>query len=283
RDCHSRVMPPPDVLPGWRCPVCREQLSLVAATWSCPAGHRFDVAREGYVNLLVAGQRRSRRPGDSPEMVRARQRLLATGLYDPLSEAVSAAVAESGAGVVLDVGCGEGRHARALRAPAVLGIDVAKKAVAAASRAHPAGRYAVATAGDVPLREAAVDAALLVFGPAVAEELARVVRPGGVVVAAHPGPRHLEQLRTLVYPDAHHHAVKSPLRHGASWFEEIGSQAVTFPVALPDRQAVADLFTMTPYRWHAPPDMEERLDAATRRPFATVADVRVTVYRRRVG
>ena len=50
--------------------------------------HSFDVAREGYVNLLLAGQRRSRQPGDSPEMVLARQRFLATGAYDPMSEAI---------------------------------------------------------------------------------------------------------------------------------------------------------------------------------------------------
>src|ERR1017187_37490 len=79
----------------WRCPVCRDRLALSAdgSRWACPAGHSFDVAREGYVNLLLAGQRRSRQPGDSTEMVNARRRFLATGAYDPLSAAVAQAVA----------------------------------------------------------------------------------------------------------------------------------------------------------------------------------------------
>lgn len=287
RRCHSRtVAAGPVVAPAWRCPVCRSLLSLSGdrRVWSCDAGHDFDVAREGYVNLLVAGQRRSRRPGDSPEMVRARRRFLATGRYDALSEAVAAAAANAiGAthpAAVLDVGCGEGRHTRALRADVVLGIDVSKVAVAAAARSHPAGRYAVASGADVPLADASVDAAVVVFGPAVPGELARVVRSGGAVVAAHPGPSHLQELRALVYSEPHPHEVKPPLRGLAARFEQLDAVAVSFPVEVVDRDILSDLFTMTPYRWHAPPDMDRRLDEATARPFTTVADVRVTSYRR---
>ena len=286
RRCHSRtVAAGPVVAPAWRCPVCRSLLSLSGdrRVWSCDAGHDFDVAREGYVNLLLAGQHRSRRPGDSPEMVRARRRFLATGHYDALSEAVAAAAADAigttQSAVLLDVGCGEGHHTRALQADVVLGIDVSKVAVASAARAHPAGRYAVASGADVPLADASVDAAVVVFGPAVPGELARVVRPGGAVVAAHPGPSHLQELRALVYPEPHPHEVKPPLR-GSARFEQLDAAAVCFPVEVADRDILSDLFTMTPYRWHAPPDMDRRLDEATARPFTTVADVRVTSYRR---
>ncbi|MHB8457562.1 MAG: putative RNA methyltransferase, partial [Acidimicrobiales bacterium] len=67
----------------WICPVCRGRLCLseLGQQWACPLGHSFDVAREGYVNLLLAGQRRSRQPGDSAEMVSARRRFLATGAF----------------------------------------------------------------------------------------------------------------------------------------------------------------------------------------------------------
>ena len=100
------------------------------AGWVCQHEHSFDVAREGYVNLLLAGQRRSRQPGDSPEMVLARQRFLATGAYDPMSEAIAEVVAGERPGMVLDVGCGEGRHTRHLHALAArLAFDVAKSAV----------------------------------------------------------------------------------------------------------------------------------------------------------
>lgn len=273
--------PEPAAPPNWCCPVCRLELALAdgARVWACPAGHRFDVARQGYVNLLVAGQRRSRQPGDSPEMVRARQRFLATGAYDPLTAAVAEGVAATAPEVVLDVGCGEGRHTRALGAPAVLGIDVAKAAVAVAARAHAGGRYAVASAGDIPLGDGVVDAAVIVFGPAVPDQLARIVRRGGSVVTAHPGPDHLAGLRSLVYRQSRPHEVKGPLRHGDEWFDETGSWPLTWPLTVPDAAALDDLFTMTPYRWHATADIRERLAGAG--PFSTVADVRITTYRRR--
>jgi len=267
---------------AWRCPVCRELLALGdgGRRWACAAGHSFDVAREGYVNLLLAGQRRSRQPGDSAEMVGARRRFLATGAYDPLSAAVAAAAADARPGVVLDVGCGEGRHTRALAAPAVLGIDIAKAAVAAAARAHPGGWYAVASAADLPLHDATADVAVDVFGPVAAAELARVVRPGGTVVTAYPGPAHLEGLRSMVYGDARPHELKPPLRDAGEWFTETGSMSVTFTVVVTEVPSLRDLFAMTPYRWHAPPDIDVRIAAAGSPRFETLADVRVTTYRR---
>jgi 23S rRNA (guanine745-N1)-methyltransferase len=268
----------------WRCPVCREALALVdeGRRWACPAGHSFDVAREGYVNLMISGQRRRRQPGDSQEMVSARRRFLATGAYDPLTAAVAGAVSLERPDVVLDVGCGEGRHTRALTAPLVLGIDVARAAVAAAARADSAGWYAVASAADLPLADAAIDVAVDVFGPVDAAELARVVRPGGVVVTAHPGPDHLAALRALVLPDAGPHEVKPPLRAAGEWFSPTGSQDVTFAVAVPDAASLRDLFAMTPYRWHGSPEIDERLAQAASGRFETVADVRLTTYRRKL-
>jgi 23S rRNA (guanine745-N1)-methyltransferase len=267
----------------WRCPVCRDDLALSDAgrRWECPAGHSFDVSREGYVNLLLSGQRRSRQPGDSPEMVGARRRFLGTGAYDPLSAAVARAVAAERPRAVLDVGCGEGRHTRFISAPAVLGVDVAKAAVAAAARFDSGGSYAVASAYDLPLQDESVDVAVNVFGPVIAGELARVVRPGGAVVAAFPGTGHLEQLRSMVYPDPRPHPVKPPLRNADEWFIQTGSLSVTFTVAVTDVAALSDLLAMTPYRWHVPPDMDGRIAAAISPRFETLADIQVATYCRR--
>jgi 23S rRNA (guanine745-N1)-methyltransferase len=264
----------------WRCPVCQARLQLAddSKRWACPQAHSFDVAREGYVNLLLAGQRRSRQPGDSPEMVLARRRFLATGAYDPMSEAVADIVAGERPGTVLDVGCGEGRHTRHLPAPARLAFDVAKPAVAAAARSDPQGWYAVASAGSIPLDDAAVDLAATIFGPVIPDELARVVRPGGSVVAAHPGPGHLTEVRALVYAEPRPHEIKPPLR-GTDAFTEVASSRVSFPVIVEDLAQLRDLFAMTPYRWHAQADIDDRLAAAAPG-FTTTADILITLYRR---
>jgi len=270
----------PEPRAAWRCPVCSASLTLTGDSrrWACAERHSFDIAREGYVNLLIARQGGAHRPGDSVEMVRARRRFLATGAYEPLSAALASIVASERPRTVLDVGCGEGCHTRALSAQEVLGVDIAKAAVAAAARAHPRGRYAVANAAELPVHDAAIDVALNVFGPVVPGELARVVRSGGMVVAAHPGPAHLEDLRSLVYANASPHIVKPPLRDASDQFAEIESTSVTFPVVIKDASELLDLFAMTPYRWHGPSDINERLAGSAN--FETVADVRVTIYRR---
>lgn len=287
----------------WVCPVCREALCVDGHTMACPEGHSYDIARQGYVNLLIAGQRRSRRPGDSPEMIEARARFLATGAYERLSNtlawvvgraAVAAHERQGMVPVVLDVGCGNGHHTRHIASnmtlahsallplPAVVcGIDVAKVGVATAARVHPSGWYAVASAADLPLATASVDVAVNVFGPVMEAELARVMHGGGTVVIAHPAPRHLEELRRLVYATPRPHEHKDPLRHGGEWFTRAGSVSVTFPFFTDDGGVLRDLFAMTPYRWHAPPDIGERLDHAAAAGFSTEIDVVITSYSRR--
>src|SRR4051812_16725214 len=139
----------------WRCPVCHGPLREAERTWRCGEGHTYDVAKEGYVNLLITHQRRQREPGDSVEMLRARRAFLEAGHYAPLRDALAERVP---GGSVLDVGCGEGYYTRAVdtevdRAQAgVWGVDIAKEAVRlAARRGGPGHRFAVASAYDLPV------------------------------------------------------------------------------------------------------------------------------------
>ena len=50
-----------------------EPLQREGNTWACAQGHSFDVAKQGYVNLLPVQNKRSRDPGDSKAIVTARQ------------------------------------------------------------------------------------------------------------------------------------------------------------------------------------------------------------------
>lgn len=80
-----------DIVEYLICPVCRADLRLDEGALRCADGHSFDVAKQGYVSLLVG----SRPPGtaDSAEMVAARAAFLDRGHYAPLAEAVADAVA----------------------------------------------------------------------------------------------------------------------------------------------------------------------------------------------
>lgn len=74
------------------CPHCGEALEAADRTLRCPAGHAYDVARQGYVSLLPAGTRGL--VGDTAAMVRARERVLDAGHFAPVADAL-AGLAES--------------------------------------------------------------------------------------------------------------------------------------------------------------------------------------------
>ena len=107
-----------DTFSALACPLDGEPLNQSGTCWRCPAGHSFDVARQGYLHLLPVQKKRSLDPGDSKEMVAARQRFLNAGYYRPVAEAVSKAVMPGNASdtrlACLDAGCGEGYYLRQL-------------------------------------------------------------------------------------------------------------------------------------------------------------------------
>jgi 23S rRNA (guanine745-N1)-methyltransferase len=166
----------------------------------CPAGHRFDVARQGYVNLLLGPAPAA---ADTPAMVAARELVQAAGhqqaISDALVAAVRAAVPAGPAATVADVGAGTGHHLAAVveatGAPAGLAIDLSKHAARRAARAHPRiGAIVADVWRGLPVRAGAAAVVLVVFAPRDPEELARILRPDGVLVVVTPTPRHLEPL-----------------------------------------------------------------------------------------
>ena len=100
---------------GFVCPVCGGRLTDAGGAVRCPAGHSFDRAKEGYVNLLLVSRMHSKIPGDSKEMVAARNRFLNGGGYAPFAAELArlcAELARKKGGVlhILDAGCGEGYY-----------------------------------------------------------------------------------------------------------------------------------------------------------------------------
>jgi 23S rRNA (guanine745-N1)-methyltransferase len=261
----------------FRCPVCQGALDEGARTWRCADGHSYDVAKEGYVNLLITHQRRQREPGDSADMLRHRRRILDAGHYAPLKEALVAGILP--AARVLDVGCGEGYYTRDLPNP-LWGIDIAKAAVRlAAKRSAPHGRYAVASAYDLPVLDAAADVVLSVFAPLHSPELERVLRPGGDVVVVAPGPRHLDGLKARFFDEPEVHPEEGPFeREGATTTlrPSAPSQAVTYDLELDDPGAIADLVHMTPYAWYVSPERRQAVVDGGR--LSTTADFRIFRY-----
>jgi 23S rRNA (guanine745-N1)-methyltransferase len=175
------------------CPVCGGALEEGEGGLRCAESHSFDIARQGYVNLVPG-------PGDTAEMVEARDAFLAAGHFARLTTALrDAAVAAGGQGAVVDIGAGTGHHlARVLDAlPDARGIaiDSSQPALRRAARAHPrAAAIGADTWRDLPLRDGAASLILSVFAPRNPAEMARVLAPGGALLAVTPTTRHLFEL-----------------------------------------------------------------------------------------
>jgi 23S rRNA (guanine745-N1)-methyltransferase len=184
---------------------CRLPLERRDRAWTCAAGHSYDIARSGYVNLLQPQDRRSRDAGDSGAALEARASLLAAGVGRTLIETLTNRTAALGLGdasVVVDLGCGSGDALAAViknRASAGIGIDLSPAAIGRAARRFPERTWVVANADRrLPLLDNSVDLALSVHGRRNPSEIARVLTTTGHLLVAVPAPDDLIELRELV-------------------------------------------------------------------------------------
>jgi 23S rRNA (guanine745-N1)-methyltransferase len=185
-----------------RCPLCKSGFTGAAGALACRNGHSFDLAREGYVNLR-SGRSRLAVAGDSPVQLRHRAEFLDARHLDALTATIVRQVGRSTLGPqhVLDTGSGTGHHLARItaRLPGTiisLGLDISKNAARQAARRWPIPAFAVADLwAEWPVHDAAIDLVVSIFAPKNFQETARVLRPGGWLVVAYPGPDHLIELR----------------------------------------------------------------------------------------
>lgn len=230
------------------CPVCGAVLQKADRSFRCEAGHSFDIARQGYVNLLPVQQKHSRHPGDTPEQVRARREFLAGGFYAPIAEAVCRLVKDCGcAGPILDVGCGEGyysvRLADALQADLV-GLDISKDAVRYAAGQYKHARWLCATAAHLPVKDHSIGLVSSLFALTLPEEFARVLRPEGAFLQVLAAPDHLLGLKSIIYPQLTDKPKDSVPELPGFRLEK--SEAVRFSFTVTGQQ-VQNLLAMTPH------------------------------------
>ena len=242
------------------CPVCGEQLNLSGKQYLCPNRHSFDVARQGYVNLLTVQQKHSLNPGDTREQVLSRREFLEAGFYAPIAETLIAEAKALGiTGQILDVGCGEGyysaRLADALEAP-LTGLDISKEAVRCAAAKYKGKQWLCATAAHIPVEDGSVSLLTCLFALTLPQEFARVLQEGGYYFQVLAAEDHLLGLKGIIYDQLNFKEKNTvPELPG---FALRKSVPIRFSFTV-EGQQIQNLFSMTPHVFRIGKDGAERL------------------------
>ena len=242
------------------CPICREKLNLTDRQYRCIHNHSFDIARQGYVNLLVVQQKHSLNPGDTREQVLARREFLEAGYYAPIADTLVETAKRLGiTGQILDVGCGEGyysaRLADALDAP-LTGLDISKEAVRCAAAKYKGKQWLCATAAHIPVENESVTLLTSLFALTLPEEFARVLKKDGYYFQVLAAEDHLLGLKGIIYDKLNFKEKNTvPELEG---FELVESVPIRFTFTVEGKQ-VQNLFSMTPHVFRIGKDGAERL------------------------
>lgn len=243
-----------------RCPVCQEALTGYKKEYVCPRGHRFDRARQGYVNLLQSQRSSARNHGDDREMITARRDFLEQGFYRPLRDLLKEKVYFYTApnGIIADAGCGEGWYTEPLGADfSVWGFDISKEALKWAAKRDCFTHLAVASCYSLPLFDGVADGVINFFSPLADEEYARVLKQGGKLFRAVPGEHHLWQLKEAVYDTP---LPNRPERETLAGMRLLERCPLEFEIELKDFKEIQALFQMTPYYYRTSPKDRAKLE-----------------------
>lgn len=185
----------------YRCPTCNSNLELAGQSMICPSRHTFDIAKQGYINLLM-----KKKTFDNYDKIsfQSRKIILEKGYYNHVLEVVAELLRSTESCTsVLDVGCGEGFYSRKLSAITgkdIVAFDISKESVQIAAKAdleHHVSWF-VGDLSDLPIADSAIDCILNIFTPANYGEFQRVLSDNGMLIKVVPGSDHLIEFRRLV-------------------------------------------------------------------------------------
>lgn len=266
------------------CPVCRSGLLKTEKTYICENGHSFDIAKKGYVNLLMSqtgGQH-----GDDKTMISARADFLNRGFYDALSARVCR-IAEEHCGEnarILDAGCGECKYTadiaeyfeRVGKTCEVIGIDISKEALGYAKRRTNKLSLAVASTSNMPVPDESADVLVNIFAPFAAEEFARVIKKDGIIIRVYPLARHLWELKELIYDKPYENPEPDMAEQGLC---VVARYEVKYKMDFETNEDIMSLFKMTPYFYRTGDEDKKKLERASN--LTCRAEFGIVVYKKK--
>jgi len=277
------------------CPIDGKNLDCLEKQYICENGHTYDIARQGYVNLLPVQHKRSKNPGDSKAMVIARKLFLDTGIYQPiaakLTDLVLAQLQAAENHCLLDAGCGEAYYTDAVFKAlcdndsstdfSLIGLDISKDAIIQSTKRNKQIDWVVATNRQLPVKDESVDIILCLFGFLSVESFAKALKPNGKIIFVDPGMNHLKELREVIYPSLKKTESSTLQNMEIPGFSLKSSDSLTFREKLSDIEQIQNLLVMTPHFYRA--SKEGREAAAGLTELDITVDVVFRVFEKNSG
>lgn len=267
----------------YKCPVCQAPLIKNDKQYTCGKNHTYDISEKGYVNLMLANQKKSKNPGDSKEMMESRKNFLNHSYYEKFSMALDETILEELKNeelAILDAGCGEGYYISNLknhckREAVFYGMDISKNAILYAVKRDKDINFSVGSSFDLPFIDNSLDCVIRNFAPGDDREFHRVLKIGGILVIATPGIEHLYGLKALLYDTPRKNPIKTENIEG---FEHIRTQNISYSISLDNNEDIKNLISMTPYYWSITEEMRKRIGEI--RELVTELDFNIDVYKK---
>ncbi len=249
------------------CPKCHKPLFLEGKSYKCQNNHCYDIAKEGYLNLLLS----KTNCGDQEVLVKSRINFLNKGFYDNLLVSLKEELGK--ATNVLDCGCGVGYYSHKLSDSFnITGIDISKEAVRRAAKQDKISSYIVCSSNSIPIRKNHFDAAYVIFAPLFEESLNDLIKNKGKLIVVHPGDKHLYQIKEKIYNYPYYNT-KPNLN--LNFFDLEKEYKITYEIKL-HNDDLHNLIGMTPYLYKTNKTDLDKINNLNE--LTVTVDFLVTVY-----
>lgn len=253
-----------------KCPSCEENLikDINKKIYSCKNNHCFDIAKQGYVNLLISNQLKSKIHGDSPEMLNARKSILFSGYYKSISDLLVKTINlelknKEELISILDLGCGIGYYLKELKNNFdnllinYYGIDISKSGIVEACKLDKSINWAVGSTNKLPYLDNSVDILISIFSPFTLTECERVLKKDGLLFVISPNQGHLIELKEKIYPNI---ILKREDRNELDSFKFIKTNSSILKEVISIKNTdLKSLLLMTPHYWKSSLKAKEEL------------------------
>ncbi len=245
-----------------KCPVCNHLLTKEGNTFKCENNHTFDLAKEGYLNLLLNAKKTS---GDSKEMMAARRDFLAKGYYEKLSDRVNQRLnnLSSTNQTIVDIGCGEGYYLSrfqkemAPESTKLYGMDISKLGIRMAAKKNTTIQWLVANFANLPFTDKSVSTVLSMFAEYSVPEIDRILTDEGNIIIVRAASDHLIELKNIIYPEIHEKVKASSIKTFPGFLVE--QENYSYQVTIQSTEDLLSLLLMTPHYWKIKPEGIENL------------------------